>query len=299
MSGAISRAAMLLPLAACAALVGGCAIYRPKPLPAGPDLARSPPLTLPAERFALPGLRPAPFDPARGLTETNVITLAVVDNPRLEAERLRAGVARAQLLEAGLLPDPQLSGGMSWSSVRTGYDAALGEEIRALVTRGAARQAAAAHARQVSLQILWQEWQVAAKARQLYIQLQAIAALRPVLAERRSLLGRVYAQDQASLRRGYVTAGGVTADFAAWRAADADWRSLQLEENEARHALDRLLGLEPGVRLRLSGASNAQRPLSTAEYRAALAALPRRRPDLLALRAGYRSEEERLREAIL
>lgn len=286
-------------LAASAALLCGCATYHAEPLPAAPDLARAPPLTMPAASFGRPQLRPAPFDPARGLSETNIIMLAVADDPQLEAERLRAGVARAQLLEAGLLPDPQLSGGMSWSAVRTGYDAALAQDIQALLTRGAARRAAAAHGRQVSLEILWREWQVAERARQLYIRIEALAALRSVLEERRSLLGRLHHRDEASLERGDVTAAGVAADFDAWRAAEADWRSFELEDNQARHALDELLGLEPGVRLRLRAASPVQRPLSAAEYRAALAALPHRRPDLLALQAGYRSQEEKLREAIL
>ena len=83
-------------LAACASLLCGCALHHSEPLPMSADLAPLPSLTVPAASFGLPGLRPAPFDPARGLTETNIMTL----------------------------PDPQLAGGMSWSAVRTGYDAA-------------------------------------------------------------------------------------------------------------------------------------------------------------------------------
>ncbi len=286
-------------LAACASLLCGCALYHSEPLPTSADLAPLPSLTVPAASFGLPGLRPAPFDPARGLTETNIMTLAVADNPQLKAERLRAGVARAQLLEAGLLPDPQLAGGMSWSAVRTGYDAALAEDIQALVTRGAASQAAAAHARQVNLEILWREWQVAERAQELYIEADALDALRGGLAERRALLGTLYRRDEASLERGEMMAADAAADFEARRAAEADWRSFELEDNRARHALDELLGLKPGVRLRLRAGGTMQRPLSAVEYRAALAGLPRRRPDLLALQAGYRSQQQKLRAAIL
>jgi outer membrane protein TolC len=289
----------MLHAAACALLICGCATYHPDPLPAAADVGRLPRLTVPAASLGLPGLRPGPFDPALGLTETNVITLAVAENPRLKAERLRAGVAQAQLLAAGLLPDPQLSGGMSWSSVRSGYDAALGADIRALVTRGAARRAAAAHGTQVSLEILWQEWQVAERARQLYVEVEALDALRGVLDQRRRLLGRLARQDEASLARGDVTAAEIAVDFDAWRVAEADWRSFELTDNQARHALDELLGLEPGVKLRLRGQSVPPQRLSDAGYRAALAALPGRRPDLLALQAGYRSADETLREAIL
>ncbi len=294
----VARPGLLGIAAACAALLSGCAIYRAKPLPTRPDLARAPALTVPVRNLGVPGLGPQPFDPARGLTETNIVTLAVVDNPRLKAARLRAGIARAQLLQAGLLPDPQLSGGLAKSSYLTGYNALLAEDIQALITRGAAEGAARAHLEQVNLDILWREWQVAERARELFIETRSLARLRLLLDRRRRLLGRVYRQDEASLRHREVTVGEVTADFLAWNAAAAQWRSFQLRENQVRHALDELLGLAPGVRLRLRGGPG-ERPVTAAEYRAALAALPNRRPDLLALRAGYHSEEERLREAIL
>lgn len=284
--------------AGCALLLCGCAVYHSRPLPARPDLARAPALSVPARNLGVQGLEPAPFDPAKGLTETNIVTLAVVDNPRLAAARLRAGIARAQLLQAGLLPDPRLSGGLEKSSFLTGYDALLAEDIQALITRGAAEGAARAHLEQVNLDILWQEWQVAERARELFIQSRTLAALRAVLNRRRRLLGRVYRQDEASLERREVTVSAVTADFAAWNSAEAQWRSYQLQESATRHALDELLGLAPRATLRLRGFPRA--PLVTpARFHAALAALPRRRPDLLALRAGYHSEEERLREAIL
>jgi cobalt-zinc-cadmium efflux system outer membrane protein len=279
-------------------LLSGCALYHPRALPSGADLARAPALTVPARDLGVPGLEAEPIDPAKGLTETNVVTLAVVDNPRLKAVRLQAGVARAQLLQAGLLPDPQISGGLAKSSLFTGYSVSLGEDIQALVTRGAAKGAAKAHLKQVNLDILWQEWQVAERARELYIRTQALDKLRGVLDERRKLLTRLYLEDEASLQRHYLTISDVTADFIAWNSAQAEWRAFELQDNQTRHALDELLGLAPDVPLRLRGAPLGQL-VTTAQYRSAVAALPRHRPDLLALKAGYQSEEEQLREAIL
>lgn len=284
--------------AACASLASGCAVYHREPLPTRPDLLRAPALTVPARSLALPGLVVQHLDPARGLTEINIVTLAVADNPALKAERRRAGIARAQLLEAGLLPDPQLSGGLSRSSFLTGYSAALTEDIRTLITRGAAESAARAHLEQVNLEILWQEWQIAERARELFIQARALEAEGAVADRERSLLARLYREDQAELARHEVRAGAVTADFAAWDTAEARWRMLELERNAMRHALDELLGLAPTIRLRLRGEPGSE-PITAAQYRSALASLPRRRPDLLALAAGYHSEEERLREAIL
>ena len=292
------RQGVLGIVAGCASLVSGCAVYHSRPLPSGPDLARAPALTVPAGNLGVPGLKPEPLDPAQGLTETNVVTLAVVDNPQLKALRLQAGVARAQLLEAGLLPDPQISAGLSKSSFFTGYSATLSEEVRALITRGAAKEASRAHLKQVNLDILWQEWQVAERARELYIETQALAEVRGALDRQRRLLGRLYRQDEASLRHHYVTVSDVTADFIAWNSAETEWRAFELQNNQADHALDELLGLAPDAQLRLRGAPMEQ-PLTRRQYQSALTALPRRRPDLLALQAGYHSQEEQLREAIL
>lgn len=285
-------------VAGCVSLLCGCAVYHARSLPTRPDLARAPVLSVPAGDFGVPGLKREPLDPARGLTQTNVITLAVAGNPRLKAVRQQAGVARAQLLEAGLLPDPQLSGGLSRSAVFTGYDASLAEDIETLVTRSAAQDAARAHLRQVNLDILWQEWQVAERARELYIQARALSQLRGVLDQRRTLLMMLHERDLASLRQHLTTVSAVTADLIAWNAAEAQWRALELQEDQTRHALDELLGLAPGVQLHLTG-TPTEHLVTAAEYRSALAALPHRRPDLLALQAGYHSEEERLRAAIL
>lgn len=289
---------MLAAVAGCTALLSGCATYHSKPLPGGPDLARSPALTVPASSLGVPGLRSDSFDPASGLTETNIVALAVAANPRLRAARLQAGVARAQLLAAGLLPDPQISGGLSQSPFFTGYSATLAQDIQALITRSAAKDTARAHLEQVNLDILWQEWQVAERVRELYIQSLALAELRAVLGEQRRLLGKLQRDDETLLEHGDLTVGDATADFMAWNSAEAKWRAFELQDNQTRHALDELLGLAPGTYLRLRDAQDEQQ-VTAAEYRSALAALPRRRPDLLALQAGYHSAEEQLRAAIL
>ena len=294
-----SSRVLLCLLAVAAAALGGCSIYRPKPLPWQPSLAAAPTVTVPARDLGgVPGLRPEPIDPAKGLTETNVAALAVLGNPRLRAVRRQEGVARAQLFAAGLLPDPVLSGGITKSPFFTGYGAALTEAVRTLITHGASKAAAKANAQRVHLDVVWQEWQVAARARELYVEARTLRHLRAALGTRRRDLGRLYRRDLAALARHEMTAPQAATDLAAWNAAEGDWRALELRENANRHALDGLLGLEPSVRLRLRRITRAP-VIDDAQYRSALAQLPRRRPDLLALRAGYRSQEQRLREAIL
>jgi outer membrane protein TolC len=275
----------------------GCAHYRPNPLPAAPDLQKTPELTVPARQFWLPGLSPHSVS-LKGLDETTVITLAVFNNPDLKAARLQAGVAGAQLLEAGLLPDPQFDASLATSALDYGGVLGLSQQIQALLTRGAAQAAARNAAKQVNLGILWQEWQVAEKARELFIQAQAGDRLHGVLASARSLLEDRYHRDHAAMQRGDETAVAVAADLTALADADTSLRQLQTEVNVNRHALNALLGLEPEVKLHLIGLA-ATPALTPSQFNQAITSLPQRRADLLALQAGYRSQEETLRRAIL
>jgi outer membrane protein TolC len=298
MNKPLSNQQRILMMLFGALFLSGCATYHPKPLPTASDLTDAPALTIPVSKLDLPGLKPHPFNPTNGLDETTVITLAVLNNPDLKAARMQAGVARAQLLEAGLLPDPQVSGGLSQSTLHTGYAVGLSEDLQALITRGAAKSAAKAHERQVNLEILWQEWQVDEKARELFIQTIADEQLQRTLTATRDLFANSYRQDKAALERDNMMANTVSADLAALADADANLHQLQLDINATRHELNQLLGLQPDAQLPLIGGSES-RPLSRKEFQVAVAALPHRRADLLALQAGYQSQEQLLREAIL
>ncbi len=280
------------------AMLSGCALYRAKPLPPGPDLAGVAALRVPARSFGLPGLKPAPLDPAKGFTAVNLMELAVAGDPKLKAARASAGVARAQLFAAGLLPDPRIAAGISRSALHTGYSVGLMEDVRTLLTMHDAEAAAAAHSRQVNLEILWQEWQVAERARELFLQAREAQRLRTVLAPELRVLAELLGSDEHELSRGEVGAGRVAAELAEWNAAEKQWRVLALEDNRVWHEIDGLLGLRPGTRLRLRPGAESH-SLSRRRFEAALAALPRRRPDLRALRAGYESAQERLRIQIL
>jgi len=73
---------------------------------------------------------------------------------------------------------------------------------------------------------------------------------------------------------------------------------LERTHNETRHHLNLLLGLDPQVTVTIAPLS-PKTPLSPEIVRAQLAKLPDVRPDLLALKAGYESQEARVRAAIL
>ncbi|ODV06661.1 MAG: hypothetical protein ABT20_12815 [Rubrivivax sp. SCN 70-15] len=290
-------------LAALVALAG-CAGYAPRPLPSDASLIRSvqalsvDPAQLPFRRLATHR-----FDASDGLDIDEVAMLAVANNPGLRVTRDKLGIARAQAYAAGLLPDPQL--GLSSDHPTNGgagntnaFGLNLGVDLGALVARSARRDAAGAALHQVDLELLWQEWQVASQARLLFTRLRAQARMLATLAQSRELLGRVSARQHEALAAGNVTADQAASALVALQAVQRQIDDGQRHELQDRQQLAALLGLAADVRLELVGPGPGPAP-DAAALRAAMAERLARRPDLLALRAGYAAQEAKFRAAVL
>lgn len=296
----------IAPLA-LAALLGGCASYHPLPLGQGADLLdRIPSLHVDPASLGLPMSSRHTFDPSDGLDMTEVATLAVVNNPDLKVRRRRADVAQAQLFAAHLLPDPQISASTDHPTdhgpgLTDAYGLGLNYDLTALVTRGARTAAARGHARQIDLALLWREWQVAQRARTLYVQVETETHKRDLLRRSQRLYAQRYTRSRAALRAGNLTLDVAGTDLTALMDANSRLGQAERKLDRSRHALKALLGLSPDAKLRLAA---LDRPPAAANWPAgglagAIKTLARRRPDLLALRAGYESQEARVRQAIL
>ena len=159
--------------------VGGCQSYHAQPLTpervgAAPASDPLPELAVRARSFATKWPKPAAplIDPSGKVDPAGAALLAVVANPSLRAARAQRGVADAQLLQAGILPNPSLSANIdpvafgSTSDTVTGWGVGINWEVTSLLTRSANIDAARAAAASVDLSIAWQEWQVAIAARQ-------------------------------------------------------------------------------------------------------------------------------------
>ena len=300
----MTRARPLMLGVALLATLAGCATYRPEPLDTAPRMARDVThIEVDASSMPLPALRSHRFDPRDGLDIDEVAMLAVANNPRLKVARDRLGVARAQAFAAGLLPDPQLaltrddptSGGPGNTSA---FSAGLSYDVNALLTRSARSAAAGASVRQVNLDLLWQEWQVVGRARLLFVRNIEQQRLTAVLKQTHRLFEARYRHASAALAEGNTTLDAVGADLAALEDAERQIDELERQARRNRIDLNRLLGLASDAELRLVGGA-ALPPLDAARIKASLAQLGRRRPDLLALQAGYQSQEERFRAAVL
>lgn len=297
----LSRSATL---AALLLVLGGCAAYHPRPLPTSVDTAttlrqlRVDPGSIPLARLAAQRI-----DLERPLAMPAVAALAVLNNPQLRLARDRLGIARAQAFAAGLLPDPKFSAsrafaGNSAGASTTAFSYGLGFDLGALLTRPARRAAAQAHVRSVNLGLLWQEWQTAAQAQLLYVRLSGLAQRRHMLAQEADLSALRLRRLRAAAARGELPRTDADAQLASLQALRQQLADARRSGVSLQARLHALLGLAPQVPLRLAGMPTLPAN-DTRQIRLALAHVADIRPDLRALRAGYRSQEQTLREAVL
>jgi outer membrane protein TolC len=288
---------------ALAALLAGCAHDTPRPLAQGPDLATSSDqLSVDAARLRLAPLPAHPVDLAKGVDPTDAAILAVLNSPDLVAKRAAAHVAEAQAFSAGLLPDPQvaLSADVPVNPLIavTAYGITPSIDLQALITHAATLRAAKAAAKQANLDLLWSEWSTAQQARQFAVTALMDDGKAEVLAQIDAELADRALKSGQALSHHDVTATVASADLAAKVDADAQLAAARRDAEKARGQLNALIGLAPSVRLDLVDEAGPTNP-DPASLDAALASLPRRRPDLLALQAGYASQNANLRKAIL
>lgn len=292
-----------LPLLLAGALAG-CVTYQARPLGTRSTLPdRIPDLTIDARQMPLPDLAAHRFDPSDGLDMTEVAMLAVVNNPDLKIARADAHLAHAQAFAAGLLPDPQLSATADrpdpgQAATFTAFNLGLSEDVIALLTLAPRRAAARQDARKTDLNLLWQEWQVVSQARLLFVRLTREQEVMTVLEQNRELFADRYRRTKTALDRGLLTLDVVAPQLTALQDVSRQIHDLERQMSQNRHDLNALLGLAAEVAVPLVGPPQLAN-LDEAAVEALLPDLPRRRPDLIALQAGYAAEEMRFRAAVL
>ena len=310
----------MLRLAGCVALLGagcwflaGCAHYQARPLDsAAVDAGLRPPVLsaviIAADKISHPLLRPLVIDGRDGFTPDEIAVMTVITSPQLRALRDQRGVARAQVVQAGILPNPQLGytldqlhGGNAATldpTLIAGRNLGLSWEVTALLAHRDSIAAARATADALDLSIAWQEWQAAQNAR--------LRAFRVLSLEQRRPLAQAIEDDLAGnveiIRRamalGQKTIAGLTTATAAWTQAQSDRLALDQQLNADRTALNVALGQPPDLPLQLRPAPVDFFAATQTDASRLLDGLERRRLDLVALRLGYESGEATLRAAV-
>jgi outer membrane protein TolC len=284
------------------AMLAACATAGPRPLPTAPStLASTAGLKVDPAKLRLAPLKRIVVDPRDGLDPDEIAVLAVLNSPQLRARRAAAKVSQAQVFSAGLLPDPQITAGADFPATpgaTLAYAVSAAIDIQALIARSAALAAAKGTARQADLDLLWAEWQAAQQARQLAWTALTDEARAKLLRSVRDQARDRYEKSRAAMARGDVSGPAAASDLAVEMDAQAQLTTAEHDAAKARLDLNAMLNLEPQVRAPLvfGPAPSTYGPDAIA---AAARQVADRRPDLLALQAGYAAQNAKLRQAIL
>jgi outer membrane protein TolC len=289
--------------------LSGCATYHPVPLSnasvqqrLGTPSAKV--LQIAAAQLHHPLLAPVPLNLRSGIGPDQAAILAVILNPRLRADRDRRGLAAAQLIQAGIIPNPTVgytrdfvTGGNTTGTV-TAFGFTGSWDISALVSHGAKVAAARANAQAISLDVAWTEWQTAAAAK--------LALYRVVALEAELIRAKQIASDQQetvdTLQAAVDRHEKSVLDLAAAQASREDARAtvliLEQERDRQRIELKKAVGVLPETELPIEQgvALPSELRLSEGEL---VADLENRRLDLVGLRQGYQSQEQTMRAAVL
>lgn len=252
-----------------------------------------------------PLLRPVRLDASDGLSPDEAAVLAVVLNPALRAVRDQNAEAEAQLLKAGILPNPQLSGSLDFvtggatAGTQTGSTFGLSWDLRTLITHGHDVASARADLQAVRLDVAWEEWQTALAARSAVYNL---VALRAQVSQVREISERL-TSNAALVKKVEETHEMNLLDSAAVVTSANDARAtllgLQQEAEQNRIALNRAIGYPPATQLRLQSDASLPSRVDPPSESSLLHGLEERRLDMLALKRGYESQDAKLRAAIL
>ena len=262
-------------------------------------------LRIPASRIRAPQETSQVVDLRHGIGPDEAATIAVYSNPALRAIRDRRGLAAAQLIQAGILPNPIVSyerdyvTGGNTAGTETGYNFTAAWEFSALVPFLPKQTAARKNFRSVDLDVAWQEWQIAVNAR---TAVYRVLGLEGQLSQAQEATEGL--QQSTDVMRKAVEAHEKTVlELAAAESASQDSRAtmlaLEQEFQKQRLGLNKVLGVEPETKIALQAGLILPTRLAPPAQRDLADDLESRRLDLLGLQKGLESQDATVRAAIL
>jgi len=267
-----------------------------------PDMAQ---VRILASEIKHPILHPVELKADGELSPDGAAVLAALLNPSLRAIRDQRALSKAQLLDAGLLPNPEVTysldvptGGNTTGRVNA-YGLGLDWNVTSLISRTAKVGEAEARSEAVDLDIAWQEWQVAQGAKAAVYQLSSLQSQIALLEQVRQRMAENLAHIQRAVADGSMTAETLNTAQAADSRANESLLELEKQADHQRLKLIRLIGLPVGTQIHLSKKVRLPSRVVLPKATALLDGLEQRRLDLLALRRGYDSQEAAVRAAVL
>lgn len=290
--------------------IWGCATYHPKPITAQEvSTALQPPgmaqLRILASEIKHPILHPVELNVDEGLSPDGAAVLAVLLNPSLRAVRDQRAISDAQLLNAGLLPNPEVTnslevptGGDTKGRVNA-YGLELDWDVTSLISRTSKVHEAKARREAVDLDIAWKEWQIAQGTKAAVYQLTSLKSQIVLFDQLHRHMTENLAYVQKAVSEGFMTADTLNTVRAIDSQANERLLKLEKQADQLRLKLLRLIGLPTDAKILLSKNLRLPSMIVLPDSFVFLDGLEQRRMDLLAFRRGYESQEASVRTAVL
>ncbi|MGG1947556.1 TolC family protein [Trinickia sp. NRRL B-1857] len=296
-SSGMMKRSLRRSLVATMLAMSGCASYHPLPLPDHARLVDR----IGNVRHTLPASATRhDIDVGKPLSVDDIGLLAVLNDPELRTERGEFALAQADLTQSKTLPNPSI--GLTYAALLGGegttdaFSASLTQDVKSILTYRRRVAAAQAHVSQIDAELLWKEWQVAQKARLLAVDLYWDGRSEQSSEAALDAIEQTASRVQKEVDAGEMSQSDLAPLLASKAALEQSISSSRLSTLKNWADLDALLGMTPNARFALA---RPQPPALPPDLDAQIAAVAERRPDLIALRLGYRSADENVRAAIL
>jgi cobalt-zinc-cadmium efflux system outer membrane protein len=183
---------------------------------------------------------------AKGLTRDTAVEIALVNNPTLQMTYEDLGVSQADMVQAGLLSNPTLSGSIGFplnGGKRLEYETSLAQNFLDIFALPLRKRIARDQFNAEILRVAHETMQVTTDVRKMLARLQGqsrIVELRRTIVE-----GARLAADLARRQHdaGNIDDFSLTQEMATWERAALELEQDELDLFEAREALNRMLGL--------------------------------------------------------
>jgi len=247
-------------------VLAGCSTYRAQPLSAAAvDAALQPAaletVKIAAAKFQHPLIAPLTIDGRDGFTPDEIAVMTVITSPKLRALRDQLGVTQAQVVQAGLLPNPQFGYTLdrlddgNVPDLVEGKSLGLSWELTSVLTRHDRVAAAKATARSLDLSIAWQEWQAAQDSRLRAFRLLSLEQRLPLARDIEADLADTLALTQRAVALGQRVAPDLRLAYDNWTQAQNNRFALEQRIVAERAALNLALGQRADLPLRLKPAA--------------------------------------------
>lgn len=239
-----------------------------------------------------------PETPGFRLSPAQIARLAVTMQPDLQRRRAEAGISEAQIIAAGLLPNPTIDAKAYFpGGGPTGEASLLVALTDLLAHRGPRREAARLRRDQVQWQIVDAEWRAAHAARRSWVAVAQAEARLNLAREQSELAERTVKLIENGRHGGNATDLDVIQARIQSGLAHQERARRQADVVIARTTLNHDLGLPPHFVLPLGDLAMASELAPVGDPNTVVSDLPDRRPDLLALVVAYDVNEAELRGA--